>query len=670
MHTARWLRQPASVLKLSSLLFLLVVSPFSYAAERPRLRVDDYVIDAELFPRTHKLAARAKVKITAIDDASVAIFELHNALRPTKITDAAGHSLSAERVTQDSTLRIALPSGLEKGASTTLTFDYEGTLDSADQSPVEGLKLAYIAEDTSYLLYAGRWFPLMGYGLNRFTAAMNITVPTGMKVVGSGTPAGSATAGRILAGGKSIFAFAWEKPSFPGTIVTGYFDETASNVGGLTLKTYFKPNKKEFSAAYRDTAAREIEFFSSLYGPVPSNVLSIVELPDDTVPSAWAPGIAGLASRAVSEKTNYRLLANAIAHQWWGVSVSPATKDDYWMEDGFARYSEVRYVENAAGAAAFEEATKDMSVGALAYDNIPLASAGKMDLFSPEFQSLVTDKGGMILHMLRWDIGNANYDKAMRTFATQFAGKSVRTDDFRKVAENAAGQPLTAFFSQWLDGTGAPEFKNKYAVYRLGNNKGFRVSGEITQDLDLFRMPMEIRVDTDGKPEMKRIEVSGTRSPYSVETFGKPRRITLDPNSWVLKNSDALKVRVAILRGQQLVAQGDLAESLKEYNKALNANKNSSLAHYRVGEVFFLQRNYQAAANAYREARDGDGEPKWTIVWSHVQLAKIFDVTGQRDRAVNEYRQALQTNDNTQGALDEARRYLQTPYQREKTNGD
>ena len=63
------------------------------------------------------------------------------------------------------------------------------------------------------------------------------------------------------------------------------------------------------------------------------------------------------------------------------------------------------------------------------------------------------------------------------------------------------------------------------------------MTGEITQDLDLFRMPMEIRVDTDGQPEMKRIEVVGTRSPYAVETFGKPRRISIDPNNWVLKNS-------------------------------------------------------------------------------------------------------------------------------------
>ena len=94
----------------------------------------------------------------------------------------------------------------------------------------------------------------------------------------------------------------------------------------------------------------------------------------------------------------------------------------------------------------------------------------------------------------------------------------------------------------------------------------------------------------------------------------------------------------------------------------------SSLAHYRVAEVFFLQNNYQSAANEFREALNGDLEPKWTEVWSHINLGKIFDVTGQRERAVNEYTKAMRTKDNTQGALEEAARFQQKPYQREDKN--
>jgi aminopeptidase N len=267
----------------------------------------------------------------------------------------------------------------------------------------------------------------------------------------------------------------------------------------------------------------------------------------------------------------------------------------------------------------------------------------------------------MILAMLRWIIGEEAFDKTMRTFVSQYAGKTATVDDLRKIAEQASGQQLTWFFTQWLDSTGAPQFKNKYTVYRTA--KGFRVVGEISQDMDLFRMPVELRIDTDGKTESKRIEVEGTNSAYSVDTFGRPRRITIDPNNQVLQNSLDLQVRTSIMRGQQDVEQGDLTEALKEFQKALDINHNSSLAHYRIAEVFFQQHNYQSAANAYREALNGDGEPRWTEVWSHIQLGMIFDLTGQRERATNEYRQALQTNDNTQNALDTARKYLQTPYQ-------
>ncbi|HEV2114829.1 MAG TPA: M1 family aminopeptidase [Terriglobales bacterium] len=682
---------------LVAVLALLAVRP-AKAAEKPRLQVDNYDIDAQLIPSKHQLVARAQVKFTALEDLNVAVFELHNDLRPTRVLDADGKTLSVERVTQDSTIRIALPNGLTKGSSTTLTIDYAGTLESGDNSPVQGLKLAYVGPETSYLLYPGRWFPVSGYGINRFTATMHVTVPVFMTVIGSGAttvangapaveePAKSpaparrrrgererlpAPAGEAASSGAvHTFTLVWDKPSFPGTIIAGQFGESVYTAGGLNIHVYFQPLHKNIAPQYGETAAKEFQYFSSLYGPALSSSLKVVEIPDDAgLPTSWAPEVAAMSSGNIGDKVNYRLLANTIAHQWWGVSVSPASMSDWWLNDGFARYSEVRYVEEAAGESAFEEMMKDVSVGALAYDTVPLASVGKLDPFSPEFQSLTTDKGAEILNMLRWVMGDDKFDNTMRGFAIQFAGKSATVADFQNLAQQHYGDQLTWFFTQWLNSTGAPDFKNKYTVYRLGSGKGFRIVGEITQDLDLFRMPVELKVDTDGKTEQKRIEVVGTDSPYTVDTYGRPRRIVIDPSDWVLKNSSDIKVRTSILRGQGFVKQGDLAQALSEFQKALEINKNSSLAHYRIAEVFFLQHNYQAAANAYREAEAGDLDPKWTEVWSHIQLGKIFDLTGQRQRATNEYRQALQTNDNTQGALEEARKYLQSPYQQKPSSG-
>src|SRR5579863_6891532 len=567
-------RRALSVLtsSLTLCLAVLLASP-SRAAEKTRLRVDDYQIEVELAPHLHQMTARAKVKFTALQDLSVAVFELHNDLRVTRVLDEKNQPLSADRVTQDSTVRVPLPAGLSKDASTTLTFEYEGALESGDNSPVPGLSLAYIGDDTSYLLYAGRWFPVSGYGLNRFTSTISITLPAHLLVIGSGKvstadhPASNKPNASVLP--TKTFTFVSEKASFPGTIVAGVFQEYKSDDAGMDLHVFFKPTHQNLAPAYTTTAVQEFTYFITLYGLPPSQKLNVVEIPGDTLPYAWAPEIAALAGPSITEKTNYRLLANAIAHQWWGVSVSPASKDDWWLSDGFSRYSEAMYVENAAGSAGLEEAVKDMSVGALAYDTVPLSSAAKLDTFSTEFQSLVTDKGAMILHMLRWVLGEDKYNKTMREFAAEYAGKSATTDDFRTIAEKNYGDQLTWFFSQWLDSTGAPEFKVKYTTYRLGGaaaaqnpkeekTPGFRVTGEISQDLDLFRMPVDLRIDTDGKTENKRIDVVGTNSPFTIETFGRPRKISIDPDHHVLTNSSDVKLRTSILRGQALQQQGDL----------------------------------------------------------------------------------------------------------------
>src|SRR5205085_4744712 len=99
---------------LTVLCLLSALSLPSWAAEKMRLRVDDYQIDAELTPHTHKIAARAKVKFTALDDLNVATFELNNGLRVTKVVDSANKPVNAERVTQDFSVRVPLTTPLTK----------------------------------------------------------------------------------------------------------------------------------------------------------------------------------------------------------------------------------------------------------------------------------------------------------------------------------------------------------------------------------------------------------------------------------------------------------------------------------------------------------------------------------------------------------------------------
>ena len=630
-------------------------------AARPVLQVTNYTVDADLDPVAQRLTATAAVTFTALDDLTTATFELNNGLRVKRITDANGKALDSERNARNSTLTIALPAVVAKGTTTTFTFTYDGILSGSDTSPVEGIKTAALANPISMLLYPGRWFPMVGLYTNRFTMTLHAKVPGDQTAIASGF-----TGRKSLPGNKTEFDFAWTKPGFPGTLIAGKYAPAIKATGASQIAVYVVDPKKPNAAEYAAVAAREQEFFTTTFGQPESSKLSIVELPADAVAASWGPEVAALAGNRIGDRNSYRLLANTISRQWWGSEVSPATLNDAWITNGMSRYAELMYLEDTAGKTALQNAIPDIQAAALAYDTAPLSTLARTDPFSPQFQRMTLEKGAMIFHMLRYEMGDERFTAFLRGILSQYTDKPVRSADVEAVAKAQAGNVnLDAFFAQWVDGTGAPAFQSKFTVYRLGNAKGFRTVGAISQDLDLFRMPVDLRVETDGKTESRKIDVSGTDSSYTIETFGRPRKITIDPDNWVLKSTPDLVVRVAVLRGQELVAQGDLIGALAEYQKALDSNKNSSLANYRIAEIFFTQRNYQSSANSYRDALRGDSDPKWTEVWSHIGLGRIFDLTGQRDRAVNEYRLAVQTNDNTQGAVNEARELLKAPYKRE-----
>jgi aminopeptidase N len=628
--------------------------------ERATLDVTGYVIDAEIDATTHHLAAKATVTFTVPPTSDVVSFGFHPALKVTKITDDAGKVITGER-SADGTIRVTPNAPLVAEQPYHWTFEYEGVITGSEDGPVEGLKLAAIQEPITYLLYAANWFPTTGFMTDRFTAEIHIRVPQGMTVLSSGSQGADHSV--TLANGKAgdQYDFKWTKPGFPGTIIAGRFVAPVS-LGSGNVKVYITVAHQASGNQLAETAAREFDFFTDKFGVPESSRLNVVEIPDDTLPAVWAPEIAGIMGSRVGDKSSIRLLANTIAHQWWGSEVSPKTLNDAWITNGMASYGELMFIEDENGEGALKTALVDVAAGALAYDTIPLSSVARLGAFSPQFQNMTQFKGAEIFHMLRWEIGDKAFLATLKGALSQYTDKSMRASDFEKVAEAQSQEQLLPFFSQWADGTGAPTFTNKYSVYRLGNNKGFRTIGQINQDLDLFRMPVDLRVETEGKTVDQKVDVVGTDSQYVVDTFGRPRHIVIDPGDWVLKSSPDLQVRIAILKGQQLVGQNDLVGALAEYQKALQANPQSSLADYRIAEVLFTQRNFQASVNYYRDALRGDDEPRWTEVWSHIALGKIFDITGQRDRAVQEYRLAVQTNDNTQGAVNEARQWLSKPY--------
>src|SRR6266478_3440727 len=643
----------------------------------PNFLAQHYDVSATLDAIGQSISAIAKIDFKATEASSSVRVELHPNLVVKDVKGADGKPLSFLRDNQNPLfLIVQLPTPVPAAGRITLTYTYAGLLANEENSPVPVVRAAVISKDGAYLLLPARWFPLTNFPSNRYTATFRLNVPDTFAVAGTGksTAPTPMAARNAVEGGRLQYTFECKSPAPHGTFVTGNLQLNPKQAEGINVSVYAPRAASANAGDFAASAARAVIIFSDMFGPIPDPTLTIIQLPDGSLRDFAAPGVLLLSQRSWDPKASDRTIARLVASQWWGVQVLPATPGDVWISDGLARYSEALYAEQNAGKEAGLKAVDEFAVGALMYeDAAPVAQAARLAPYSPDYRSVVMNKGAMLFHMLRAQMGDVAFKAALRDFYFQFAEKSARIDDFEKIAERrvpAAAKPqqdppnLQAFFAQWLNSTGVPEFSLEYVVYRTP--KGFRVVGKIKQPLDTFRMPVDLRIDTEGNPEQKTIDVIGTESGFTVETFGRPKPggIKVDPNNVILKGSLSLRARAAVARGEELAEQGRFYDAIGQYQRALSIQPGRPLANFRMGEAFFYQKNYQASANAFREALQTVPEPgeKWTEVWSHIYLGMIFDVLGQRERAVNEYSKSKQTNDNTGNAQQSAETYLKKPY--------
>jgi|RhiMetdeSRZDD1v2_1073273.scaffolds.fasta_scaffold07541_14 tetratricopeptide (TPR) repeat protein len=691
--------------------------------KRPQIDVEDYSIDAELFPSSHQIKVKTTVEFKAIDAAlSYVIFDFNANLKLDRVyfsgkpplsnatslltgssLQEAGSSPQTEvpylsrgksgakptaktaskkkgsaseatppaasdpnqlrfsQSAEDHTLRVDFNSSLAQSQSATLVLEYGGTLKSSDNSPLEGVQVASIDEDVSYLLAISRWFPMNRYMRDRATATFRITVPEGYVVAMEGT-----SKDKDHSPGKDSYSFTSERATYPGSLAVAKYNVMPVTVGNVEITFFVKDNKRDYINAQSEVIGKILELFGQKFGPYPSKSLKVAVIDNDSLLGYSAPGIQFLADRAFESTPNSNLLAREISYQWWQNLIVPKSPRDLWLKEGFAGYSALLYQESISGEAGFVKELKDTAVAALLHeDKSTIRNAYQLQEYSPEYNSILKSKGAYVLHMLRGVLGDENFFKLMKDYVYEFGYKEASLEDFKALAEKVSGQNLTYFFSQWIDQNGVPQFEYEYTTYRI--KEGFKVTGVIKQDLDTFRMPVEILVETDGKPELKKVDVVGPETNFALSVFGKPKTAKIDPSQRILRISDDIRVSILIAKGDELRKLGEPTEAIAQYQKAIELNKRSSLALFRIGEAFFEQRSYNSAANSFREALNGDLDPKWLEVWCHINLGRIYDVLTQRERALKEYQQALDTNDNAQGAQETAQKHIQEPYKPENT---
>ncbi len=626
----------------------------------PVLDVQHYEISAEVVPDKSFVKGEVKIRFVLLEDSVSLPFELNTRLSLLGVRDEedVSYSTSFDNF-ESSRLRVRGSETFRKGTEKTLTFRFEGTLEKETYAFLDTpqAESAVIYPEGAMLLSEGNWFPSHRLPLDAATATVKITVPLGFSVVAPGEMRSIETLGISE-------VFTWESGQLLTRIpvVVARFFRQKFEDSPIPLTFYVTEAFDRDLRPFVDEVTQMLEFFQSEYGPFPKEALNFVQVSNVRLPSTGCAGLILLESSLLqSPAIPIMELARRVARQWWGYSLRPGRSSDAWLQDGFATYAALRYFEVKHSDRFSTELARE-AVSALKYEsNAPVSKGLELQSGSAQYQSIVASKGAWILYMLGQLVGREQFDGMLGDWYRQKAQQTVNTSEFVAFIQERTGEDYRWFFVQWVDSVGVPEFRIDYTIYKLRDG-GFKIRGQIKQNIELFRMPLEVRIETKGQPEDKELDVRGKSTAFTFPTETMPLRLELDPNGKVLSDSPRMRIAVHVALGEEYQALKEFLPAIREFEKATQLNPRTSIAHYRLGEVFFEQRNLSTAANSFRDALNGDRKPDWVETWIHIYLGKIYDVLGQRQRALAEYQKAVNTKVDYNSAQAEAQKYLKETY--------
>lgn len=390
------------------------------------------------------------------------------------------------------------------------------------------------------------WFPCNESASDVRTTEIRATVPQTMTVVSNGILAGT----KQNADGTTTFHWKMDTP-YPNaktSIVAGPYVVTRQMFQDITLNSYGYPNEIQ---ATEDSAVRlpdMAQFFSEKTGlKYPYRAYSQVfvqELPG-FMGNAMAATITENMVDDYGTHADYFYLwdltqAEALAQQWFGNTITPASWRDAWLTKSMAHYFSGLYDEHKNGRDEFHLYVVNFDQATYLNDwanNVrrPVVTGSFDDVTTFLGDNYATSRGSLVLHMLRHEIGDEKWWAAIREFTRTFAGRTATIEDFLKAIEQAAGQPMGWFFDQWLYKMGHPVF----AVTKTYDHKSKTFSLNVTQTqtqssaLEQAYFQGNIRVEIDGEIKTIRLEAK-PENVFSFQLAAEPKLVHFDyGNIWI-----------------------------------------------------------------------------------------------------------------------------------------
>jgi aminopeptidase N len=257
---------------------------------------------------------------------------------------------------------------------------------------------------------------------------------------------------------------------------------------------------------------------------------------------SWIGG-GGMEHQTVSSMSDFSetVLVHELAHQWFGDKITCRDWQDIWLNEGFATYGEMLYAQKVYGDSAYKDfVTLEMARAKKAVGSIYVQDISSIPEIFNGNRSY--SKGGIVLHMLRGIVGDSIFFKILKIYSNDplVAYGTAVTTDFQRDAEAVSGKNLEYFFNEWIYGSGYPKYKVEWNAI-LKNNNIYEVTLNVIQTMNMypsfFTMPVQIKISTSAGDTLLSFFNSQQNQHVKFLVNGNPTSITLDPDSWILKDA-------------------------------------------------------------------------------------------------------------------------------------
>ncbi len=530
-----------------SLLTVLLIPAFAVAEAGSRHpTITHHRLAVQLFPESHQLIATDEVTIGDESPEEEMAFSLGPTLRLERITDVTAClddcdkavTVAFERTGQPDhpeLQRVILkrPAAHPADRPLRLRFFYRGTIDDPPRDPrhlrfvTASETSGHIGPEGVYLSSESQWYPDIEDSLATYD--VTVSVPDGWSVVTQGTQQADRTnwivpkseALTVVANRFVVKTRAWQ----------------AKSGQAIQLATYLFPEDAGLADEYLDASARYLDAYIPLLGPYPFSQFAVVE---NFFPSGLGmPSFTLLGSGVIKRHyTQPYALGHEIVHSWIGNGVFNRVSQGNWVEGLTTYLSNYYYHELIGDEAQAREQRRLMLLGYSVYvregDDYPLRKfTQKRD---EKDNAIGYQKSAMVFHLLRQEIGERPFWRALKQISERFLGTIADWNDVERIFEEVSDRDLRWFFAQWIEGAGAPSLElsglRMQPVHGTSGQGGsIAAAVHVAQHGASYRVPVELEfVLNRERSQAVRIQMAGANQEVIVPLMERPLAVRLDPD--------------------------------------------------------------------------------------------------------------------------------------------